>query len=75
VFGEIGPVAGDEPAHIVHRNRFRTSTPGAPTRNRGRANSSTAQAMTAPSSAIATWSAVWKMTPVDEIFSSTPTVT
>ena len=28
--------------------------------------------MTAPSSAIATWSAVWKITPVDEIFSSTP---
>ena len=35
-------------------NRFRTETPGAPTRSRGRANSSTAQAMTTPSSAIAT---------------------
>jgi hypothetical protein len=29
--------------------------------------------MTAPSSAIATWSEVWKITPVEDIFSSAPT--
>jgi len=70
--GKDTPATSGQPISLSV-NTLRTEMPADPTRNRGLVNSSTQPARMTPRIAMATWSAVWKMTPVDPILSSAPT--